>query len=103
MAVRPTEVKLVAKLMDPELSDEAKALAKEIIEALDEARLEREQWGIATRTMKNGPTLLIGPFSTKNQAVKAFGKVAFVDDPNTTPGVGGYITKMYQPAWLDTL
>jgi hypothetical protein len=103
MAVRPTEIKLVAKMMDPDISDEAKALAKEIIVALDTARQENDQWSIMARTMKGGPYLAIGPFSTKNQAMKGLKRVAFADDPMTTPGVGAWVGKMYQPPWLDRM
>lgn len=103
MALRPTEVKLVAELMDPNLSEESVLLAREIIEALDQSRKEREQWIVAARTMKNGPHIMVGPFSTKNQAVKGYKKLAYVDDPNTTPGVGAVICKMYHPVWLDSL
>lgn len=101
MAPRPTEITLVAKMMDPECSDDAKALARDIIEALDEARSDREAWLVSARTLRNGPSLTVGPFSTKNQAVKAASKIAFADDPNTTPGLGYLIHKMNPPSWLN--
>jgi len=43
---RPTEIRLVAKLLDPdaENSEDASALAIEIIEALDNSRLKRESF-----------------------------------------------------------
>lgn len=101
MAPRPTEITLVAKMMDPEASEDAKALARDIIEALDAARADREWWLVSARTLKDGPTLTIGPFSTKNQALKASGRVAFADDPATTPGLGLMVHKMQPPTWLD--
>lgn len=101
MAPRPTEVKLVAKMMDPDVSEDAMELARNIIDALDAARADREQWLVSARTMREGPTLTVGPWSTKNQALKAAGKIAFADDPNSTPGLGWLVHKMYPPGWLD--
>lgn len=98
---RPTEVNLLAKMMDPEVSDDAKALAKDMVDALDEARSDRDYWLVSARTMRDGPALTVGPFSTKNQAVKAASKLAFADDPNLTPGLGYLIHKMNPPSWLE--
>lgn len=103
MAPRPTEVSLVAKMMDPEASDDAKDLARDIIDALDEARSDREWWLVSARTIKDGPSITVGPYSTRNQAVKAASKIAFADDPNTTPGLGYLVHKMNPPSWLDKL
>lgn len=101
MAPRPTEINLVAKMMDPECSEDAKALARDIIEALDESRADREWWLVSARTLKDAPTITVGPFSTKNQAMKAASRIAFADDPATTPGLGALIHNMKPPAWLD--
>lgn len=101
MAPRPTEVKLVAKMMDPDVSQESMDLARDIIEALDEARQDREYWLLSARTLKDAPTITVGPFSTKNQALKAASRLAFADDPATTPGVGALIHNMKPPVWLD--
>lgn len=99
--MRPTEVTLLAKMMDPTVSDESKDLARDMIEALDASRVEREQWVIYARTLKDGPIITVGPFNTKTQAMKASKRIAFADDPQSTPGLGMLITSMRHPVWLD--
>lgn len=103
MAPRPTEITLLAKMMAPggDDMDDAKELARDMIEALDKVRLEREQWVISVRNGSKSPVTTIGPFGTKNQAMKGTAKLAFDDDPDTTPGVGWIVHRMYQPTWLD--
>lgn len=103
MAPRPTEVKLLAKMMDPDVSDDALALAKDMIEALDKSREDRDSWLASARTMKGGPIVTVGPFSTQTQAMKAMGKIPFADDPATTEGLGAMIHKMHPPKWLEDL
>jgi hypothetical protein len=98
--VRPTEIKLVAQMMDPDLSEESKVLAREIIEALDEARAEREQWVVAFRNHVLAPTIVMGPWSTKTQAIRAANAIAFQQDPNATPGVGYLATRLMGPNWV---
>lgn len=102
MAPRPTEVTLVAKIMDPDVSEDAKELARNIIDALDAAREDREWWVVSARTIRNGPTLTIGPYSTKNQALKAAGKIAFADDPTQHAGLGWMVHNMKPPNWLES-
>lgn len=101
MAPRPTEINLVASMMDPECSDDAKALARDIIEALDESRSDREWWLVSARTLRDGPAVTVGPYSTRNQALKAASRLAFADDPNTTPGLGYLVHMMKPPTWLE--
>ena len=91
----------MAKMMDPDASDDAKALARDIIDALDAARADREWWLVSARTIRDGPAITVGPYSTKNQAMRAAQKIAFADDPMTTPGLGYLVYKMNPPAWLD--
>lgn len=100
MPVRPTEIKLVAQLMDPDVSEESKALAREIIEAIDQARADREQWVVAFRNHETSPVVVMGPWSTKTQALRAANAVAFQQDPLTTPGVGYLVTRMMGPNWV---
>lgn len=100
---RPTEITLVAKMMDPEASEEAKALARDIIDALDAARADRDYWLVSARTLRNGPSITVGPYSTKNQAMKAAAKIPFADDPWTTPGLGYLVHNMKPPTWLDNI
>lgn len=99
--MRPTEITLLAKMMDPTASEDAKALAREMIEALDESRTERDQWIITARTLKDGPVVTVGPFNTKNAAMKAAKKLSFADNPESTPGLGMLIHQMKHPVWLD--
>jgi len=102
MAPRPTEITLVAKMMDPDVSDDAKELARNIIDALDAMRADREWWLVSARTLRNGPTLTVGPYSTKNQALKAAAKISFADDPDKVPGLGWIVHNMKPAAWLDS-
>jgi hypothetical protein len=88
-------------MMDPECSDDAKSLARDIIDALDEARSDREWWLVSARTLKDGPSITVGPYSTRNQALKAASRIAFADDPATTPGLGYLVHMMKPPSWLD--
>lgn len=69
---RPTEVKLVASLLDPDGSggDDAKDLAIEIIEALDKDREKREEWVVINRVITGTPLVVTGKFTTKNAAIK---------------------------------
>lgn len=100
MAPRPTEVKLVAKLMDPEISEDSMDLAREIIEALDQARQDRDAWVVVARTMKDGPVLTVGPFSTVLQASKAMHKIPFAD---LGEGVGARLAPLRTTKWIDEL
>jgi len=101
--VRPTEIKLLAKMMDPECSDDAQDLAKEMIEALDVSRIKHDAWIVSARTMKGAPIINVGTFNTKKQAMKAASTLPFVDDPETTPGCGALIMRMYSKDWLANL
>ncbi len=103
MSPRITEVKLLATMMDPACSDDAQDLARSMIEALDESRTKRDMWIVSARTMKKAPIINVGVYSTKNQAMKAAKGIPFLDDPETTEGVGCLIMPMRSPAWLDKL
>jgi hypothetical protein len=69
---RPTEVKLVANLLDPDNtnSESAAELAVEIIEALDESRGKRESYVLVAQLASWAPVQAWGEFSTKLQAEK---------------------------------
>ena len=71
---RPTEIRLVAKLLDPdaENSEDAAALAIEIIEALDNSRLKRESFIVVAKLADWVPLQAWGEFSTRLQAEKFF-------------------------------
>lgn len=69
---RPTEIKLVANLLDPDNtnSESASELAIEIIEALDESRLKRDSYILVAQLARWAPVQAWGEFSTKLQVEK---------------------------------
>jgi hypothetical protein len=91
---RPTEIRLVAKLLDPDNSSDGQAddLAIEIIVALDAARLKRESFAVVAKLADWAPLQAWGDFSTKLQAEKFLGNLSAAD------GTGkGAITKLEDP------
>ena len=92
---RPTEIKLVAKLLDPdaENSEDATALAIEIIEALDNSRLKRESFIVVAKLADWAPLQAWGEFSTKLQAEKFFPNLASPD----AGGGKGAIARLEHP------
>jgi hypothetical protein len=69
---RPTEIKLVANLLDPDNtnSESATELAVEIIEALDESRDKRDSYILVGQLAQWAPVQAWGDFNTKLQAQK---------------------------------
>jgi hypothetical protein len=69
---RPTEIKLVANLLDPDTtnSEGATDLAYEIIEALDKSRAKRDAYIVVAQLAQWSPVQAWGEFSTKLQAEK---------------------------------
>lgn len=69
---RPTEIKLVANLLDPDAtnSEGAADLAIEIIEALDKSRAKRESYIVVAKLAQWVPYQSWGEFSTRLQAEK---------------------------------
>lgn len=92
---RPTEIKLVAKLLDPdaENSEDAAALAIEIIEALDASRLKRESFIVVAKLADWAPLQAWGEFSTKLQAEKFF---PHLSSPDKSGGKGA-IARLVNP------
>jgi hypothetical protein len=78
---RPTEIKLVANLLDPDNtnSESAAELAVEIIEALDESRFKRESYILVAQLARWAPVQAWGEFSTKLQAEKFSKNLSAVD------------------------
>jgi hypothetical protein len=78
---RPTEIKLVANLLDPDNtnSESAAELAVEIIEALDESRYKRESYILVAQLARWAPVQAWGEFSTKLQAEKFAKNLSAVD------------------------
>jgi hypothetical protein len=91
---RPTEIRLVAKLLDPdaENSEDASALAIEIIEALDASRLKRESFIVVAKLADWAPLQAWGEFSTKLQAEKFFPNLS-----SPSGGGKGAIAKLADP------
>jgi len=75
---RPTEIKLVANLLDPDNtnSESAAELAQEIIEALDESRDKRDSYVLVAQLAQWAPVQAWGEFSTKLQAEKFVSNLA---------------------------
>lgn len=92
---RPTEIKLVANLLDPEgaASEDAAQLAVEIIEALDNSRTKRVSYIVVAKLADWVPLQAWGEFSTKLQAEKFF---ANLSSPGPESGKGA-IAKMEDP------
>jgi hypothetical protein len=78
---RPTEIKLVASLLDPDApnSEGATELAYEIIEALDKSRVKRESFIVVAQLASWAPLQSWGEFSTKNQAIKFTSSLSAAD------------------------
>ena len=78
---RPTEIKLVANLLDPDNtnSESAAELAQEIIEALDESRFKRESYILVAQLARWAPVQAWGEFSTKLQVEKFMKNLSGVD------------------------
>jgi len=78
MATKPTEIKLVASILDQEHED-AETAAKAVIEALDAKREGDPSWAafVSTNMRLGGKWLTVGrgPFTTKRQAEKALLRV----------------------------
>lgn len=98
----PREIKAVASVLDPELSEEAKDMAVEVIEALDKVRDDKDQWIVVARPLADGPYVSVGSWTTKRQAMRATQSLVSAH-VRQTPGVGMMVMPMYHPAWLDTL
>ena len=94
---RPTEVRLVANLIDPDATNPEGAadMAIEIIEALDKSRVKRESYIVVAKLADWVPLQAWGEFSTKLQAQKLLtslsapgpgngkGTIARLEDPDT--------------------
>lgn len=91
---RPTEIKLVANLLDPDApnSEDAANLAIEIIEALDKSRAKRESFVVVAKLADWVPLQAWGEFSTRLQAEKFFPHLSAPD------GIGkGAIARLENP------
>ena len=80
MAPKPTEIKLVAGMLEEEHPD-AESLAKAIIQALDDKRKGDAQYILGT--MYDGMPLVWGTFPTPKAAERAASKMTM---PRVLPG-----------------
>ena len=92
---RPTEIRLVANLLDPDASssEDAAALAVEIIEALDKSRAKRESFIVVAKLADWVPLQAWGEFSTRLQAEKFFPHLSAPD----ASGGKGAIARLEHP------
>ena len=92
---RPTEIRLVANLLDPDNSNSEGAadLAIEIIEALDKSRAKRESFIVVAKLADWVPLQAWGEFSTRLQAEKFFPHLSSPD----AGGGKGAIARLEQP------
>lgn len=95
---RPTEIRLVSNLLDPDSTNPEGAtdLAIEIIEALDLSRVKRDSYIVVAKLADWVPLQAWGEFNTKLQAEKL---LATLSAPG--PGVGkGAIARLESPETL---
>lgn len=82
MKAKPTEVRLVASLLDPtgESKEEAEDLASDIIEALEtKRRKDNDYFVVVGQLARTAPVQTWGPFSTSNAAFKFMNQLPRVD------------------------
>lgn len=99
----PTEIKTVAKILDPSISDESKDMAVDIIEAIDEIRAKRDQWIVIARLSNESPVFAAGSWTTKHQALKKISKLSLVNKTGDQSKTGVMVARMMQPSWIDAL
>jgi hypothetical protein len=99
----PSEVKTVAKILDPSLSDESKDMALEIIDAIDAIRAKRDQWIVIARLSNESPVFAAGAWTTKNQALKRVSKLSLVNKEGDQSKTGVMVARMMQPEWIESL
>jgi len=102
MKPSPREVRAVASVLDPAVSEDALAMAVEAIEALDVVRGTKDQWIVVARPLANGPYVAIGTWTTKKQAMKASESLCSAHR-TPQPGTGMMVMPMNHPSWLDKL
>lgn len=92
--MRPTEVKLVERLLETEAED-VTALAKAVITELDADRQKRDTWVI--RISLGGETFGMGPYITEGKALAAARKIMPGADDEYLRGA---IAKLVRPSFL---
>lgn len=97
MAARPTEVRLVAELLEAEHED-VQALAKDVIQQLDASRADRDYYQV--NITMGGQRFAMGPFNTETAALNAVVKMVG-KDRCTKEDAARYVGRMVHPAILD--
>lgn len=89
MALRPSEVKAVAKILD-EPADDVTDLARRVITAINESRHARKEYVVTL--LSDGIVSTWGPYDTVKQAEKAVGRHIIA----SRPGKRGILTILHR-------
>lgn len=89
MALRPSEVKAVAKILD-EPADDVTDLAKRVITAINESRMARKEYVVVL--LSDGIVSTYGPYDTVKAAEKAVGRHIIA----SKPGKKGILTILHR-------
>jgi hypothetical protein len=89
MALRPSEIKAVAKILD-EPADDVTDLARQVITAINESRMARKEFVVTL--LSDGIVSTWGPYDTVKQAEKAVGRHIIA----SKPGKRGILTILHR-------
>ena len=89
MALRPSEIKAVAKILD-EPADDVTDLARQVITAINESRMARKEFVVTL--LSDGIVSTWGPYYTVKQAEKAVGRHIIA----SKPGKRGILTILHR-------
>lgn len=92
--VKPTEVRLVAKMLE-EPAEDADELAERIIRSLDEKREDDTRWGVVFYDPNTKAVINYGPYPTQKAAQKI--KDSLVS-PGPLPAAGVVVKLRVSPA-----
>jgi len=94
-------VKAVAKILEPDPSDEAIDMAVEIVDAVLEIEQARDKWAIVARLDPKTPILGVGTWTTEKPARTAAQKLCGSTEDRT--GTGLVVIPLKKPEWLANL
>lgn len=94
LQIRPTEIKAVADMLMQE-HDDVEALAKAVIETIDNLRAKRELFVLVEIHPSIKVAQAIGPYATRNQAEKDIKLMAHYDTHSR-----GYLCKLRDPSMV---
>jgi hypothetical protein len=89
VALRPSEVKAVAKILD-EPAEDVTDLARRVITTINESRMARKEYVVTL--LSDGIVSTWGPFDTVKQAEKAVGRHIIA----SKPGKRGILTVLHR-------